>query len=623
MAFLVALLDGAALGLLDLARVLNKFGGPRDGAEILHLAFYATALGVGGALLVTLPAALLLRFGPAALRPADPWAALHGVWIGANAGLLVLWKRFAAVHESGGDYGFVPGDVLLAVAVAVIAGVLFGPALARIWRLVGRALRFPMRRFGPGRVGVGATAAVALLAFGALGGPVREAPAGTAWANGRKNVVLVIGDAMRPDHMSVYGYGPPTTPNLDRLAAHGVIAKRHFAQASYTIPSFATIITSRNPAAHGVTDYGSVLRGEFVTLAEAFRQAGYETAAFSATQLIGREFGFAQGFDTYRILRDYRGDLLYGKVLTVTGILPRPSRADAEFVNARVLRWLDGRHDRPFFLLIFYADPHFEYDAPPYLIRRFADPDYLRAMPVPRFLREYGNGKLRDEDSITFAKALYDAEIANVDAALGVLWQKLEEKGLAARTVLAVTSDHGEQFYEHGEIRHGKSLYIEEIQTPLVVADPERTVRAFVEAPTRASDLYPTLLDAAGIAPPKGIEGTSILPLAGKGPRALPRETVLMVRKENYLQGYWVDPWMLIFDRDRIRTPADRGLELYNLQEDPGEKRDLAATRSDVRDRLVAALDSRIRADAAAGPAPEKEIDRDRMQLLRELHYVK
>ncbi len=402
-----------------------------------------------------------------------------------------------------------------------------------------------------------------------------------------------------------------------------MIAKRHLAQASYTIPSFATIITSRNPVAHGATGYGSVLRDGFVTLAEVFRQAGYETAAFSATQLIGREFGFAQGFETYRILRDNRGDLFYGRILDVTGVLPRPHRADAEFVNERVLAWLNGRHDRPFFLLVFYADPHFEYDAPPALIRRFADPDYLRAMPVRRFLEEYGKGKLRDEDSIAFARALYDAEIANVDEAIGTLWKKIESLGLAGRTVLAVTSDHGEQFYEHGGMRHGHSLYIEEIHTPFVIVDPARPARAFVEAPTRASDLYPTLLDAAGIAPPEGIEGTSILPLAGKGPRALPRETVFMVRKENYLQGYWVDPWMLIFDRDRIRTPADRGLELYNLEEDPGEKRDLAASRPDVRDRMVAALDSRIRADASSGPAPEKMIDQDRMQLLRELHYVK
>ena len=604
---------------------MSKFGGPGDGAEILRLALYAAGLGVGGALLVTLPAAMVLGFGPSALRRSSPWTALHGAWIGANAGLLVLWKRFAAVHESGGDYGFVPGDILLSVAAAVLAGVIFGPSLARLWRLLGRALRFPLRRFGPGRVGVGVTAAAGLLALAALSGPAREVPAATSSGvkDVRRNVVLVIGDAMRPDHMSVYGYGAPTTPNLDRLAARGVIARRHLAQSSYTIPSLATIFTSRNPVLHGATGYGSVVREEFVTLAEAFRQAGYETAAFTATQLVSREFGFAQGFDTYRILRDDRADLFYSKALAATGVLPRSSRADAAFVNGRVLRWLDARRERPFFLLVFYADPHFEYDAPPALVRRFADPDYLRAMPVSRFLEEYGKGRLRDEDSIAFAQALYDAEIAFVDEALGILWKRIEGKGLAGRTVLAVTSDHGEQFYEHGRIRHGKSLYIEEIHTPLVLADPARPRREMVDAPTRASDLYPTLLDAVGIAPPAGIEGMSILPLAGKGPRAPVRETVFMVRKENYLQGYWVDPWFLIFDRDRIRTPADRGLELYNLAADPAEKRDLAASRTDVCDRMVAALDARIRADAASGPAPERAIDQERMQLLRELHYVK
>src|SRR3990172_9261922 len=150
----VAFLDGTALGFLDLARVLRKFGGPGDGVEILHTVLHALALSIGGTLLVTLPAAFLIRVGPSSWRRADPRVALHGAWIGANAGLLVLWKRFAAVYEAGGDYGFVPKDILLTAIAAILAGMLLGPALARLWRLVGRALRFPVRRFGPRRVGV-------------------------------------------------------------------------------------------------------------------------------------------------------------------------------------------------------------------------------------------------------------------------------------------------------------------------------------------------------------------------------------------------------------------------------------------------------------------------------------
>jgi arylsulfatase A-like enzyme len=296
---------------------------------------------------------------------------------------------------------------------------------------------------------------------------------------------------------------------------------------------------------------------------------------------------------------------------------------NAEDLNARVLRWLDQPRDRPFFLVVFYADTHFEYDAPREFIERFADPDYLRVEGVSEFLEAYRRGKRRDEESLAFAKSLYDAELAYVDQAVGRLWKRIEEMGEAGRTVLAVTSDHGEAFFEHGTSRHGKSLYIEEVHCPLVIVDPAREGQARVEAPTRGIDLYPTLLDAAGIPAPAGLEGASILPLAGKGPRAAVRESLMMVSKDNYLQAFWVDPWMLIFNRDRIRTPADRGLELYNLERDPGEHENLADARPALRDKMVAALDARVRESRTAGPAPEKPIGRERMELLRELHYVR
>jgi arylsulfatase A-like enzyme len=619
----VALLDGAALGVLDLLRVFRKFGWPADPADLLPLLGYVTGLSVLGAFLLLLPCAVLVHFGPRALRRLDPWTLFHAAWIGTNVLLLFVWKRYAAVVEAGGSYTFPPLDFLVGLLLALLAGILLGPVLARTWRLAGSALRWPFRRARLGRMGVGATAAILTAALTAL-----PAPGGTGAAPGKtrpdaRNVLLVLVDAARPDHVGLYGYGPDTTPNLDALARRSVIATRYLSNSSYTLPALASIWTSRNPAAHGVTNYGSVLREEFTTLAEAFRAEGYETAAFSATQLITPEFGFAQGFDTYRIFRDYRGDFFYARVLDEMGLVRRDKRVSAQYLNARVLRWLAEPRERPFFLVVFYADPHFEYSAPRDLIERFADPDYLRVAEVHEFLAAYARGKRRDEESLAFVRSLYDAELAYVDRAVGELWKKLEELGEAGQTVMAVTSDHGEQFYEHGTSRHGKSLYMEEVHCPLVIVDPERKGQARVEAPTRGIDIYPTLLEAAGITPPEGLEGASILPLAGRGPRAAVRESLMIVSKDNYLQAYWVDPWMLIFNRGRIRSPADRGLELYNLERDPGQRENLADARPDVREKMVAALDARIRDSRAAGPAPEKPIDQERMELLRELHYVK
>jgi arylsulfatase A-like enzyme len=627
MALWVALLDGVALGVLDLLRVFQKFGWPADRADLLPLLGYAMVLGVVGALLFLIPCAVLLRLGPRALRGLEPWTLLHSVWFGANVFLLFIWKRYATITEIGGSYAFPPLELLAGLLLALLAGVLFGPVLARLWRLAGSALDWPLRRLRPGRLGAGATAAIVAAALAALPGATgtRAAPGGARAAPGAdaRNVLLILIDAARPDHLGVYGYERDTTPNLDALARRSVIATRYLSNSSYTIPSVASIWTSRNPAAHGVTNYGNVLREEFTTLAEAFRQAGYETAAFSATLLITREFGFAQGFDTYRVFREYRSDFFYARVLDATGLVPREKRVNAEYLNARVLRWLDQPRDRPFFLVVFYADPHFEYNAPLDLIERFADPDYLRVAGISEFQEAYRRGKRRDDESLAFVKSLYDAELAYVDRAVGGLWKRIEEMGEAGRTVVAVTSDHGEAFFEHGASRHGKSLYLEELHCPLVIVDPAREGQAWVEAPTRGIDIYPTLLEAAGVPPPAGLEGSSILPLVGGGPRAAVRESLMIVSKENYLQAFWVDPWMLIFNRDRIKTPADHGLELYNLDRDPGQRENLADARPELRARMVAALDARVRESRAAGPAPEKPIDRERMELLRELHYVK
>ncbi len=626
MAFYVALLDGAAMGALDLLRVTGKFGWYGERSDLILLFGRSAGLGIIGALLFLLPAVLLVRGGPRVIRRADPWPLFHGVWFGANVALLFVWKRYASVHEAGGDYAFSAFDLSLALLLGLLAGVVFGPTLARLWRVLGLAAGWPFRRLGLGGAAAGVIAAIVLIGGFFYGIEVTQLPRveGGPGNDGKpKNVILVVADAVRSDHVGLYGYGADTTPHLDALAAKGsIVATRYFSNSSYTLPSIASIFTARNPAAHGVTDYGDVLRDDFTTLAEAFREAGYATGAFSATLLITPEFGFAQGFDTYQIFRDYRGDFFYARVLGGMGFVDYDKRADAAQVAARAISWLERNYDRPFFMMVFFADPHFDYRAPRHLIEKFTDPDYLRVTDLDEFFLGYAKGKLRDKESLAFAKSLYDAEIAFVDQAMRALWEAVELSGLEEKTVMLVTSDHGEQFYEHGTSRHGKSLYVEEIHCPLVIIDPTLGKSVRVETPARGIDLYPTLLDAAGLPVPEGLEGASLLPLAGKGPRGV-RESLMMVAKENYLQAYWVDPWFLIFDRDRIQSPADRGLALYNLSADPGMQKDIAASRPEVVARMVTALDARVKESRGAGPAPEKPIASDRMELLRELHYVK
>ncbi|MFQ5458548.1 MAG: hypothetical protein ACE5FC_08890, partial [Myxococcota bacterium] len=155
-ALCVALLNGAALGVLDLARVAGKFGWYGGGADLAAILCFSAGLGVLGALLLLLPAVALRRWGPGACRRAAPWPFFHGFWFGANAGLLFLWKRYTGVFEAGGEYGFPIPDLLAAILVGLLAGAVFGPTLDRLWRVAGGALRWPVRLLGARRAGVAA-----------------------------------------------------------------------------------------------------------------------------------------------------------------------------------------------------------------------------------------------------------------------------------------------------------------------------------------------------------------------------------------------------------------------------------------------------------------------------------
>lgn len=421
------------------------------------------------------------------------------------------------------------------------------------------------------------------------------------------NVVLVLVDAMRADHLGPYGYARPTTPNLDRFAGRSVVFERCLSQAGWTVPAVASLFTSADPQTHQVLRYNAAERVEadtlapgHETLAEVFAGAGYQTASLKKSVVVDTNRGMNQGFAVARIIG---GDMAEG-------------RSALELTDA-ALQWLDKERDpaRPFFLYLHYMDPHSSYRAPAPVYDRWLGeaPGVLTGdhMEIERrFVKGHEKASAAE---VARLLALYDAEIAYWDAEFGRLMRSLVVSGLDENTIVAVVADHGEAFAEHGQWFHGH-VWQENLAIPFVVKAPG-VAAARLGHWTQLIDVGPTLVSLAGIAPPGRWQGRSQAPVMRGG--SAPEGSVY-----GEYAGYRV-----LIRPDGMKLMLGEGEpKLFNLAVDPGEKRDLAPVRGAVVDRMKAELEERFRAAKAAGadldrPPPEA-LTPEAIEALRALGYV-
>lgn len=307
------------------------------------------------------------------------------------------------------------------------------------------------------------------------------------------HVVLYVIDTLRADRVGTYGYDRGTTPHIDAFAEGGIVWNHAVAQSPWTRPSVASILTGLSPLTHGVNGRRSRLEDESLTLAEILQEAGYETAGFVTNPNVAGRYGFRQGFDTYAQL----------------------NQTTAEQVNTRARHWLAARDaGRPFFLYLHTVEPHAPYQASDEYLSRFAS-----GVRNPRgYRRPFMNSLSRlgaDEASAATAALLqlYDAEIALNDEKFGDLLELLAAQGVLENTVVLLVSDHGEEFFEHGRWEHGKSLYTEVLDIPMLGRFPG-CPPARSDQLAQHVDLVPTLLDYLGIETDQQFDGRA-LALAG------------------------------------------------------------------------------------------------------------
>lgn len=429
------------------------------------------------------------------------------------------------------------------------------------------------------------------------------------------NLLLIVLDTLRADHLGCYGYARNTSPRIDALASGATLYRRAVATAPWTVPTHASLFTGMFPFEHGAHTYkGSApadvihpLHESHVTLAEVLRNEGYTTAAFVANAgYLDPWFQLNQGFDTYQVKYVW-----------------------SPAVNQRAFEWLDRNGDEPFFLFLNYMDTHRVYNTTPRpgfletpAVRdRGALLDALidRVLPAEELLPEDLARRVIDQ---------YDTAVANVDEAVGALLDKLVAMGLYEQTMIVLTSDHGEYFGEHHLVEHSKDIYQPALEVPLIIKAPgQRTgsiddgLVSSVDVPRLVLSQFPTELSAK---------------CAGLFPNAPGNHAVV---SENYFtraKDLYNKRWGHRFNRIRtaiyewpykyIRS-SDGRHELYNLPDDPAELNNLLAAEPQIAARLAARLETfQSRRRSAGGSvgttSAPAEPDEELLDRLRSLGYI-
>ena len=545
------------------------------------------------------------------------------------------------------------------IAFTALWTLAWGVVAYRLWAGRGTSVAggdVPFGRLGVAVLGTAAVGGLMLLPSLLSGRPVRAGGADEASRRPKRpNVVLIVLDTVRADHLSVYGYSRPTTPGLERLAREGVVFEHALAPAPWTLPSHATLFTGLYPEQHHAGRLHPRLDAHLVTLPELLHEQGYQTVGFSNNTWVSRATNFHQGFDDFE---DFRGIWRVWRSMSrltavqvyrlfVPGQLHGDHSGGAGVTNESIRRWFNARHDsgRPFFLFINYLDAHFPYHAPDPYWRKFVEPAHLA------LATELLDARAQDEADWTpppikwdatkwgALTDLYDGELFYLDAMLTELFDDLRKRGLWDDTLVVVTSDHGEHLGEHDLFLHRFSVYEPTLRIPLLMRLPGRLPagqrhRGWVGLP----DVLPTVLRLVGIQPPADLYAS----LAGKSlvgsPVAVPSGRALIgdyevpdnllpryrrkteVTVEHYfhrgLRSLHEGNWKLIVGTDGRN-------ELYDLDADPSETTDLVKERPEQAQAMEARLRTLLDEMPKIGDAEATgELDAETRDQLRALGYI-
>lgn len=555
-------------------------------------AFGAVAFALGAAL--ALAAAMLFAF----IRRTPPGRLIAG----ERTDGVTFASAFALLFYAGYylNAGILPAKlhpVSLAADVALLA------AFCLLVRFVPP---LKIRRRWRATVFVILTVGAFVAAAAAAGPPRRLGPPETAPARNAANLLLITMDTTRADRLGAYGGPAGLTPNLDRLAASAKVYARAYCPMPLTGPSHATLLTGRTPRENDVVQNGMPLSFEAPTMAEVLRARGYRTGAVVAAFTVSSKLGFARGFEYFD--DDFSAyvaltRLTLARLASSLGVVDAKARLQrpADEVTCRAVRFLENAENRPFFLWVHYFDPHTPYEPPAeYRTLTDAEDPYVR---------------------------LYDGEVAFMDAEIGKLLAAVGDAGLRDNTVVVAVADHGESLGEHDYYYdHGRYVYEPSMHVPLLVAAPPGFPGLGIEyvmapAPQTEPDLiameslYGFLVEGLAAYPPeRPPTRNEVVPLAGDAAYGESLENGLNHRMIITRVAGQGPLYKLVLNANAS------AVELYDLDADPGEIKDLAAVRPEIARALLARLQDYFASQPALfGGAPT---DEETKKKLRALGYM-
>ena len=455
------------------------------------------------------------------------------------------------------------------------------------------------------------------------------------------NVLWVVMDTVRADHLSLYGYSRETTPNLDRFARGATVYRQAKSSANWTLPSHASMFTGLYARAHGanIFPHGTLpsgLQPKFGTVAELLTSSGYVSMAEIGNSFIVPEYGLAQGFqlfdargivpwagprDTYlprHLMRRIMDQFLW------TQDFDRVTRR-AEDITSNGIRLMDSAREReqPFFLFVNYMDAHEPYVPPhpydtifPGKNRKMTRSHYLR------MLNEVIARKRRmTQTEYEHYVSQYDGAIRYIDDQLARLFARLQQAGVYDKTLIVVTSDHGEAFGERNYVGHRQSLYQDQIFVPLVIKYPGQHEARTDARVVSNVDLMPTVVAAVGLTVPKGLHGQDLLSPVWESNRAVSAEAYLHQGLAILRPDHPARQYSIFRDKLKLISNSDGTNELYDLSTDPTERKNIYRVDSTIAKTMRETLNEWLD-EVPMQMQPPKKVNTRTMDRLKALGYV-
>ncbi|HIF99166.1 MAG TPA: DUF4976 domain-containing protein [Myxococcales bacterium] len=460
-------------------------------------------------------------------------------------------------------------------------------------------------------------------------------------------IILISLDTLRANHLGLYGYDRPTSPVLDAFAAQGTVFEDASSTTPWTLPAHASILTGLYPLSHRVLTFDTALPPEVPTVAQALSSAGYQTAAVVNSAWLSKErYGLTRDFEKYLFVDD-----------------TQDRRAPNSWITDQAVQWLLEPGMRPIFLFVHYYDVHSDYASLPQYERIFATPytgiadgtgwqlarasfedDYVEmchenydpkkcriGTPENYLAIDSSVGKIHfDDKDLRHIEELYDAGIRQLDNELGRFFSLLKANGILDESLIVITSDHGEEFLDHGRMDHFLTMYQEVIHVPMIMRGPGVPPGLRVKTPVSLVDIAPTLLAFANLETSLSTDGHDLSPLLrGEAPPAFTNRPIYGeasggLTYELMMEGIY--PVYRSLRRGQYKlifNSKDEDWALYDLENDPQEAHNLASKKPALVAEITAEMRARY-ADFDPSPAPEDrvELDADELERLRALGYV-